>query len=158
MVEGGYARLIGSRDCLLIEASFGQEICVPNRAFTRPQAAQERPAGELLTIDECRVGARVVLSAIGEVDIGSAADLRAAIESAADGVFEVWVDLTGTTFMDSSGVHTLATARRHVAEAGIRLALICPEGPVLRVLTLTGFDQMFEIYADPSSANYAATV
>ena len=114
------------------------------------------PTRALLTIAEHRVGRRAVLSVAGEVDISTADDLRAAIETAATRVFEIWVDLSETTFMDSSGLHAMVQARTRLADANLRLALICPDGPVLRVLKLTGFDRMFEIHASRSEANYAA--
>lgn len=111
----------------------------------------------LLSIGEECVGRRTVLSVYGEVDMSNAADLRIAIESAATRAFEVWLDLTATTFMDSSALHAMVEARARVVGANLRLALICPEGPVLRLLTLTGFDRIFEIHADRSAANHAAS-
>ena len=109
----------------------------------------------LLTIDERRVGRRAVLAVIGEVDISTAAELRAAIATAAAQAFEIWVDLTETTFMDSSGLQALAEGRARLLDAGLRFTLICPEGPVMRVLTLTGLDRIFEIHASRSEAHYA---
>lgn len=112
--------------------------------------------GTLLKLKENYVGRRAVVSARGEVDMSNAADLRAGIESAATRAFEIWLDLTETSFMDSTALHALTEARTRLVEANLRLVLICPEGPVLRLLTLTGFDQIFEIYADRSAANGAA--
>jgi anti-sigma B factor antagonist len=113
--------------------------------------------GALLTIAEHRVGRRAVLSVAGEVDISTAAELRTAIETAGTRAFEVWVDLSDTTFMDSSGLHAMARARACLADANIRLALICTDGPVLRVIKLTGFDRIFEIHPSRSDANHAAS-
>jgi anti-anti-sigma factor len=109
----------------------------------------------LFAIREHRVGGRAVLSVTGEVDLSNAADLRVAIESAASRAFELWLDLSGVTFMDSSGLHAMAKARGRLIEANTRLAVICPEGPVLRVLALTGYDRIFEIYVSRSAANHA---
>ena len=119
-----------------------------------------RPAnigGALLTIAEHRVGRRAVMSVAGEVDISTAPDLRTAIETAGTRAFEVWVDLSETTFMDSSGLHAMAQARTRLAEASIRLALICTDGPVLRVFKLAGLDRIFEIHPSRSDANHAAS-
>jgi anti-sigma B factor antagonist len=109
-----------------------------------------------VAIAEHRAGRLSVLSVAGEVDIRTADALRAAIETAATRVFEIWVNLSETSFMDSSGLHAMAQARTRLAATNLRLALICPDGPVLRVLKLTGFDRMFEIHASLSEANYAA--
>jgi anti-sigma B factor antagonist len=112
-------------------------------------------AGPQFTIGEHQVGRRAVLVVAGEVDMCTAANLRMAIEAAGTRAFEVWVDLTDTTFMDSSGLHAMAEARAQLLQSNRRLALICPQGPVLRVLTLTGLDQIFETYASRRAANYA---
>lgn len=112
--------------------------------------------GTPLTVDEALVGRRAVLSVAGEIDMTTAAAVRDAIESAAAQAFEIWVDLTETRFMDSSGVHAVATARAHLAETGRRLVVVCPVGPVLRVLTLTGFDQVLEIHPSRSAAHDAS--
>lgn len=120
-------------------------------------AGMKRPLdinGTLLTISEERVGRRAVLSVDGEVDISNATDLRVAIENAAIGAFEIWLDLSATTFIDSSGLHAMADAGARLTEANLRLALVCPEGPVLRALTITGFDRIFEIHASRSAANH----
>ena len=123
-----------------------------------PAASMSRPEhtnGTLLAISEECVGRRAVLSAAGEVDISNAAELRAAIESAGTRAFEVWLDLTALTFMDSSGLHAMSEARVRLIEANRRLTLICPEGAVLRVLAVTGCDRIFEIHPSRSAANHA---
>lgn len=108
-----------------------------------------------MTIDEELVGRRAVLSVAGEVDINTAAALRGAIELAGTRAFEIWLDLTATSFMDSGGIHAIATGRDRLAEANRRLILICPDGPVLRALTLTGFDELLEIHRSRSAAHDA---
>jgi anti-sigma B factor antagonist len=112
-------------------------------------------AREQLTIIEHHVGRRAVVAVAGEVDMQTAPDLQTAIETASSRALEIWVDVSDTTFMDSSGLHALVQSRAHLAEAGRRLVLICPQGPVLRVLTLTGLDQLFEIHATRGAANTA---
>lgn len=114
-------------------------------------------AREQLTITEHHVGRRGVLAVAGEVDIQTAAELQTAIEAAGNRALELWVELSDTTFMDSSGLHALVQSRAHLAQAGRRLVLICPQGPVLRVLALTGLDQLFEIYATRGAANHGIT-
>ena len=145
------------------QASVARPVATPRGQRAAPSGADAprvSPSADIsgspLTIAEHRVGRRAVLAVAGEVDISTADDLRAAIESAATRVFEIWVDLSETTFMDSSGLHAMTQARTRLADANFRLALICPDGPVLRVLKLTGFDRMFEIHASRGEANYAA--
>jgi anti-sigma B factor antagonist len=119
-----------------------------------PVPAEAGTAREQLAIIEHHVGRRAVLAIAGEVDIQTAGDLQTAIETARSRALEIWVDLSDTTFMDSSGLHALVQSRARLIEASRRLVLICPQGPVLRVLTLTGLDQLFEIYATRGAANH----
>jgi anti-sigma B factor antagonist len=141
---GGFAYLIGSRDCLLIRGNIRTGDFMPHIPVVRPPATRTQ-----------RVGRRAVVSVAGEVDISTADELRAAIETAGAEAFEIWVDLSATTFMDSSGLHVLANCHTRLANENRRLALICPASPVLRVLTLTGFDRLLEIYPSRNAANYA---
>jgi anti-anti-sigma factor len=138
-------------------APSSRSVATPKQPRLAP--ATNRPAdirAALLTIVEHHVGRRAVLSAIGEVDVSTAADLRAAIDRAAARAFEIWIDLTQTTFMDSTGLHTLTEAASRLADSNLRLSVICPEGSVLRVLRLTRLDRILEIHATRSDANYAA--
>lgn len=115
----------------------------------------DEPWGRLLTVAEQRVGRRAVLSVVGEVDISTAAELVAAIDEAAGTSSDIWVDLTETTFMDSTGIHALIDARSRLAQANRRLALVCVDGPVLRVLRIAGVDHSLEIHASRSAAHFA---
>jgi anti-anti-sigma factor len=111
--------------------------------------------GTPFTIDEAVVGRRAVLSVAGEIDMTTAPALQEALESAAGRAFEVWLDLTATTFMDSAGIHALSRAHARLAEANRRLVVICPNGPVRRVLTLIGLDQFLEIHSSRRAAHDA---
>ena len=115
------------------------------------------PRATRFTIDEALVGCRAVLAVAGEIDMTTNGALHEAIESAASRAFEIWLDLSATTFMDSSGIHAIATARTRLTAANRRLVVICPDGPVLRVLTLTGFDGVLEIHPSRSAAHDATS-
>ena len=111
------------------------------------------PTTPLLVFDEQRAGRRAVLTVVGEVDISTAAHLDRALETAGDaGATEIWLDLTHTTFMDCSGLRALLHGQASLREANRRLVLICPAGPVLRLLVLTGVDDEFEIHPTRSTA------
>ena len=125
---------------------------MPATSFAPLAAAPATP----FTIDETVVGCRAVLAVAGEIDMTTSAALRKAVESASIRAAEVWLDLSATTFMDSSGIHAIATARSRLRAADRRLVVICPGGPVLRVLTLTGFDEVLEIHPSRSAAHDAA--
>jgi anti-sigma B factor antagonist len=94
-----------------------------------------------------------VVTAPEEIDITNAAGLRAALlDAASDGHRQLVVDMTRTRFCDSSGVHALAAAHRR-ARGEDRQLLLAASGPaVLRVLELTGIDQMIPRFASLDEA------
>ncbi|MGW7265191.1 STAS domain-containing protein [Streptomyces sp. NPDC054842] len=56
------------------------------------------------------------------------------------------VDLSGVTFMDSSGVNVLIAAHRGAVEAGGWIRLAAPQEPVLRVIRIVGLDSVIPCY------------
>jgi anti-sigma B factor antagonist len=98
-----------------------------------------------LTIEPRHDGDRLVLLARGEIDMNSVDALKQALaSSAAESVSEVVVDLTDVDFMDSTGLTALLAAQRNGVPG---LALICPPGPVRRVLEVAGLDHVLPIRA-----------
>jgi len=75
---------------------------------------------------------------VGEVDLTSADQLRAAIEEIAGST--VVVDLSGVTFMDSSGIAALVAARRQVEADGNGLVLRGAQGVVRRVFQVLSME------------------
>jgi anti-sigma B factor antagonist len=109
-------------------------------------------APPLLCLLESRVGRRVVLAAKGEIDIASVDGLRNALEGAASsGAAEVWLDLTHVEFMDSTGLTALVEAHRRLSARGF--AVICPDGPVRRVMAVTGVDRVIPVHPSRSAAH-----
>jgi anti-anti-sigma factor len=80
------------------------------------------------------------LSVAGDVDLASEPELWNALEKAitAEGVDEVIVDLTETTFMDCYGMGALIRGRRLADDAGARFRVANPSGIPLIVLALSG--------------------
>ena len=94
-----------------------------------------------------------VVAAPEEIDITNAADLQAALLSAAsDGAKGLVADMTRTRFCDSSGMHALVAAHRHALAEGRHLVLAISDTAVLRVLTLTGIDQIIPTFASLQEA------
>jgi anti-anti-sigma factor len=117
-------------------------------------AAERRPRPR---VHELHIGRRHVLSFAGELDVATVALLDGAVAAAIErGAAQVWVDLRQTTFMDSSGVHSLIQAERTLSRLNRGFALICDGGPVRRVLALTGADRVIPTYSDRASAHNAA--
>lgn len=90
----------------------------------------------------------------GEVDLHSAPQLRAALDTAISGATgrtasapAVLVDLGAVRFMDSTGLGELVGAHRALEEKGGRLLLVS-NPRVQRLLTLTGLDDVMDVHTD----------
>jgi anti-anti-sigma factor len=109
-----------------------------------------RPA---LRVVHQTVGFRRVLAVEGDIDLATVGTLRAAIASALDSwEREVWIDLSRVAFMDSTGLYALIEARRALADHGRQLVVICPSGPVRRLLALTGVDGELTVLSSRADA------
>jgi anti-anti-sigma factor len=101
-----------------------------------------------------RVGSRTVIAAAGEIDLLTARAFEdAALEALDGGALELWVDLSGVTFIDSSGLHTLLAVRTQAATLERRFAVICPIGPVRRALGIARLDEELELYTSRDEAH-----
>lgn len=90
----------------------------------------------------------VVVHVSGEIDITAAPQLDEALQAAltdGGGADEVVIDLSGLTFCDSSGLNALLQARLTAEEHDRRLRLHAPTAQVVRLLEMTGTDQLFAI-------------
>ena len=106
----------------------------------------------------------VLLEVDGEIDTLTAPRLQAALDAAQDaahsgvpdgdggGRATVVVDLSGVTFLASSGLAALITGARRAAGTGARLHLVTATRAVTRPLQVTGADALFETHPDLASA------
>jgi anti-sigma B factor antagonist len=98
---------------------------------------------EITTRDEG--GCRVVAPA-GELDIATGALLRDALaDELAAGHTWVVVDLSGVSFIDSSGIGALVAAHVHFDEAGAGFALASPSERLEKVFQLAGLAETFAL-------------
>ena len=103
------------------------------------------------------VGHRSVIGVTGEVDVHTAPSLRRVIDKAISaGGAEIWIDLSETEFMDSSGLHALVDAHARARELKRRLTVICPPGPVRRVIDVSGLVEQLPLAADRAEAHRAS--
>jgi anti-sigma B factor antagonist len=97
-----------------------------------------------------------VVRVMGEVDLATAPALEEALLGVGDDrVGAVIVDLTGCTFLDSSGIRALLGARERLERSNRRLALALSTQAVLRVFQITRLDELFEIYPSVGDASTA---
>ena len=119
-------------------------------------AAPGQADGDDALVTHHVVGRRTVLAVEGEIDLASVPVLASAIDAAlADGAAELWIDLTDTRFMDSSGVHLLVTTRSRVRDLNRQLAIVCPPGPVRRLFEVAGVMDHLPVYEDRAAAHHA---
>lgn len=99
-----------------------------------------------------REGTTATIRVRGELDAYTAPNLddlcRALFD---DGVRDVVVDFTSTSFLDSSGLRALLSSHRRFGDVGGSLTVIDPSEPVLRLLEITGLTAHFGVATDPSS-------
>jgi anti-sigma B factor antagonist len=114
---------------------------MPVSISRRPGAPSELPAPFSYVVEDD--GSQVVLTVVGEIDVATVPRLDAALTEACDtGRTRIELDLSGTTFMDSAGLHLLLTWTRAGAETGIHVTVARCSQPVWRLLELTGTTQM----------------
>ena len=89
-------------------------------------------------------GVRVIVR--GEIDLFTTPEFKAAVsEAMSRGAEAVVIDLTRTTFVDSSSLGVLIGAHRRLSRRGSRLLVVCDQPSVLKVLRITGLDGVFDV-------------
>jgi anti-sigma B factor antagonist len=87
----------------------------------------------------------LVIAFSGEFDMVAAATLPD-WSASINGQRKVEADLSGLTFIDSSGLRELLRLKQEVEGKGRSLVLRCPSASqVSRVLDLTGFNRIFNV-------------
>ncbi|MFD6492515.1 STAS domain-containing protein [Streptomyces sp. NPDC059944] len=104
----------------------------------------EQPAR--LSITQTSVNGARVLALAGELDADNADILRDALHLE-PGFDELTVlDVEKITFLDSSAINVLVTARRNAEAAGGRLRMAALTDPVRRVVEIVGLDTIIACY------------
>lgn len=94
-----------------------------------------------------------VVSAVGEVDVSTAPELRQRLQELPEGT-QVVVDLSDVTFLDSTGLGVLVAALKRVRESdtGGDLRLVVTRPQVTKVLEVTGLSTVFAVYSSLDAA------
>ena len=98
-----------------------------------------------LTVDVTRADGHRVIRAVGDIDLGSSPKLRDAILKNIAASEPVGVELSGVSYMDSSGVATLVEGLKSCATKKQTFALLSPSESVMKVLGLARLDSLFDI-------------
>lgn len=88
-----------------------------------------------------------------EIDLTRSDDVREALLAALNRAAPALIiDMTGTTFCDSSGITALVRAARRATATGASIRVAATAPPVLRVLSLVGIDRLIDIYPSVDAA------
>ena len=102
----------------------------------------EQEESELDVVEERLGDSTIVLRLSGELDLGTAPELRQRLdELSGDGV-TLRLDLSTLDFMDSTGVSLLIAATQAAQDGGPSFELVRPRGEAWRVIELTGIEDV----------------
>lgn len=91
--------------------------------------------------------ASTVVALSGELDLATAPELDTYLDDVAQGSGpHIVLDLSGLTFMDSTGIRILIRHHRQTAGQGGRLGIAAPQPIVAKALKITGLDQELHMY------------
>lgn len=106
-----------------------------------------------LSIDIKTEGDLTVYRLRGSLDLATSPSVRAALmQSASEGKHDIVVDLTKLEFLDSTGLGALIGAHRRALEHGGKVRLAVGEGPIARLLNITGLIRVFPVYGSLEDA------
>jgi anti-sigma B factor antagonist len=97
-----------------------------------------------------------IVSVSGEVDLSSAHRLReviwrAKVQADANSP-RVIVDLSEVEFMDTAVLGVLLEECNAIRQSDGRLCLVVRQGPITRLLEVTGLSELFDLYAELDAA------
>src|SRR5690242_11413290 len=100
-------------------------------------------------------GGALLFKLRGSLDLATAPTVRAALSEATDkGAHDVIVDLTQLEFLDSTGLGVLIGAQRRAAEHGGSFRLVIGDGPIARLLNITGLISVLGVYRSVDDARH----
>src|SRR5919106_4721070 len=84
-----------------------------------------------------------VIAVTGEVDLATAPELERAVKAVLEGgPANLVIELSDTTFMDSTGLRVLITADLEFKGADRRLAILVKPGPISRLIDVSGMNDV----------------
>jgi len=112
-------------------------------------SANRHMESEPFMITQEQRGAAALFRVSGELDISAAPRLKGAIIAALTGdVQSLILDLSAVTFLDSTGLQVLISAKRRTAERGGDLYLLGVQHPVMRLFELLRLTEVFDLRAE----------
>ena len=96
------------------------------------------------------------LTVRGQLDIAAVQRLEFALDTAIrESVGALVLDFSDLEFLDSGGLRVVLRARASLARDERHLAIVCPPGPVRRLIDLAGVADLFFLYDSRADVNAA---
>lgn len=110
-------------------------------------------APEFVLTEENLDSDRHVVAVRGEIDLFTAPDLKTMLLAAIDGgKSRIVVDLSETTFLDSTALGVLIGAVKRLRARDGMLTLVNTDANIAKTFEITGLDQIFQISATRDEA------
>jgi anti-sigma B factor antagonist len=99
------------------------------------------------SIDDRRLDdATHVVAVAGEIDLFTAPEFKQRVTAPIEaGRRRIVVDLTATTFIDSSSLGVLIGAHRRLRRVSGSLVVVCSDEAIIKTFRITGLDSVFTI-------------
>ncbi len=94
-----------------------------------------------------------VIALTGEVDLYTAPEFKQQLlDAIAKGAKNVVVDLSGTTFIDSTTLGVLVGGVKRLRGQDGQLSLVCSDRNIAKIFEITGLDRVFTIHETRDAA------
>lgn len=98
-----------------------------------------------------------IIAVGGEIDIFTAPDVRrVGLEAVTDGATRVILDLSRTTFLDSTGLGVIIGLSKRVRPSGGDVVIVNIDAGIARTFEITGLNEIFRICETRAEALEAA--
>jgi anti-sigma B factor antagonist len=99
------------------------------------------------------LGSWAVVTLPPEIDVSNSQQISEQLASVVDqDAVMLIVDMTASTFCDTSGARELIAARKHAHAGGAEIRLVVQAHAVLRVFEIIGLGDLFAIFPDLAAA------
>jgi anti-sigma B factor antagonist len=103
--------------------------------------------GAELDVTVRKVDGTAVVAVAGEIDVYTSPLLQERlVEVLRDGSSSIVLDLSAVTFLDSTGLGVLITGLKRCRSADGDLVLVTAQPNVLKVLEITGLNDVFQVH------------
>jgi len=110
-------------------------------AILNVMASDDSPS---FSIEVSEEAGSATVTAIGEIDVATAPQVERQLLEHIDAGKAVTLDLHGVSFIDSSGLRALVTARQRAEDTAVAFTLAGRSPAVERLLQVTGLDGVFD--------------